>query len=105
MTSTSAQPTVPISDGNSGSVFPKEHPNPFLSVIQSSILNTNDHLPKIQRSFGHFSTIYGNRPADYHKGTELEGAELLDGSLFVRAALLTVNYMGEANTWSISGFF
>lgn len=106
ITSTSTQPTVPISEGNGGSVFPKEHPNPFLSVIQSSILNPNDHLPKIQRSFAHFSTIYGNRPAGYHKGTELEGAELLDGSLFVRAALLTANHMGEAeNTWSISGFF
>ncbi|KAI6118350.1 hypothetical protein F5141DRAFT_999900 [Pisolithus sp. B1] len=105
MASTSTRPSAPIFEGDDGSGFPNEHPNPFLPIIQSSILNPNDHLPKIQRSFAHFSTIYGNRPAGYHKGTELEGAELLDGSLFIRAALLTANYMREANTWSINGFF
>ncbi|KAI6111908.1 hypothetical protein EDD17DRAFT_1475504 [Pisolithus thermaeus] len=105
MASTSTRPTVPMFKGSDGSGFPKEHPNPFLPIIQSSILNPNDHLPKIQRSFAHFSTVYGNRPAGYHKGTELEGAELLDGSLFVRAALLTANYMREENTWSVNGFF
>ncbi|KAI6147673.1 hypothetical protein BKA82DRAFT_1003581 [Pisolithus tinctorius] len=97
--------TVPLSEESDGSVFQKEHSNPFLPIIQSFILHPNNHLPKIQRSFAHFSTLYGNRPAGYHKGTELEGAELLDGSLFVRAALLTAKCMGEANTWSISGFF
>ncbi|KAI6116668.1 hypothetical protein EV401DRAFT_2266544 [Pisolithus croceorrhizus] len=105
MASTSTRPSAPIFEGSDGSGFPKEHPNPFLPIIQSSILNPNDHLPKIQRSFAHFSTVCGNRPAGYHKGTELEGAELLDGSLFIRAALLTANYMREANTWSINGFF
>ncbi|KAI6098677.1 hypothetical protein EV401DRAFT_2037446 [Pisolithus croceorrhizus] len=92
--------------GSDGSGFPKEHPNLFLPINQSSIPNPNNHLAKarIQRSFVHFSTVYGNRPAAYHKGTELEDAELFDGSLLIRAALLTANYMGQANTWSIDGF-
>ncbi|KAI5992342.1 hypothetical protein F5J12DRAFT_859832, partial [Pisolithus orientalis] len=88
MASTTTHFTAPPSEGNDDSDFQKEHSNPFLPIIQSSIIHPNDHLPNIQRSFAHFSTLYGNRPAGYHKGTELEGAELLDGSLFVRAALL-----------------
>lgn len=108
MISTSTRLAVPVSEGNDSSVCPDEHPNPFLSIIQTSILHPDNHLVKIQRSFAHFSTVYGNRPAGYHKGTELEDAELLDGSLFVRAALLTANYMGskeEPKFWSRGGFF
>ncbi|KAI6106630.1 hypothetical protein EDD16DRAFT_1695428 [Pisolithus croceorrhizus] len=108
MVSTSTRLTSPASKGNDSSVCPNEHPNPFLPIIQTSILHPDNHLAKLQRSFAHFSTVYGNRPAGYHKGTELEGAELLDGSLFVRAALLTANYMGskeEPNSWSRGGFF
>ncbi|KAI6040216.1 hypothetical protein EDC04DRAFT_3111263 [Pisolithus marmoratus] len=108
MASTSTRLAVPTCEGNDSSAIPKEHPNPFLPIIQTSILHPNNHLLKIQRSFAHFSTMYGSKPAGYHKGTELEGAELLDGSLFVRAALLTANYMGSVekpNVWSSRGFF
>ncbi|KAI6118361.1 hypothetical protein F5141DRAFT_614817 [Pisolithus sp. B1] len=108
MVSTSTRLTGSVSKGNDSSICPNEHPNPFLPIIQTSILHPDNHLAKLQRSFAHFSTVYGNRPAGYHKGTELEGAELLDGSLFVRAALLTANYMGskeEPNSWSRGGFF
>ncbi|KAG1857739.1 hypothetical protein DFJ58DRAFT_326381 [Suillus subalutaceus] len=41
---------------------------------------------------------------------ELDGAEELDGSMFVRAAVLTADYMGwvregeEARMWSLKGF-
>ncbi|KAI6030051.1 hypothetical protein EDC04DRAFT_2714191 [Pisolithus marmoratus] len=84
--------------------------NTFLPIIQSTITHTDDHLPKIQRAFAHFSTLYGTNPAGYYKDTELEGAELLDGSLFVRAAVLTDQYMkskkGESSFfWHMSGFF
>lgn len=86
-------------------------PNPFLPLIQSSIMHPSDHHPKIQRAFAHFSTIYGARPKGYFAGTELDGAEELDGSLFVRAAVLTANYMGwaregeEARNWGLEGFY
>ncbi|KAG1763927.1 hypothetical protein EDD22DRAFT_471845 [Suillus occidentalis] len=86
-------------------------PNPFLPLIQSSIMHPSDHHPKIQRAFAHFSAIYGARPKGYFTGTELDGAEELDGSLFVRAAVLTANYMGwaregeEARNWGLEGFY
>ena len=108
MTSTPTQPAVPAHDGETNT---KEIDNPFLPIIQSAILHPNDHLPKVQRSFAHFSALYGNRPAGYFKGTELDGAELLDGSLFVRAAVLTMDYVGwvregqSAKLWHLGGFF
>ncbi|KAI6030043.1 hypothetical protein EDC04DRAFT_2869052 [Pisolithus marmoratus] len=108
MTSTPTRLSVLPSEGNGTSVFQKEYPNPFLPIIQTSILHPNNHVLKIQRAFAHFSTLYGNKPAGYFKGTELDGAELLDGSLFVRAALLTANYMGseeEPKAWSHGGLF
>ncbi|KAG2153340.1 hypothetical protein DEU56DRAFT_480362 [Suillus clintonianus] len=86
-------------------------PNPFLPLIQSSIMHPNDHHLKIQRAFAHFSAVYGTRPRGYFSGTELDGAEELDGSLFLRAAVLTADYMGwvekgeEAKNWSFNGFF
>lgn len=85
--------------------------NPFLPLVQSSITHPNSHHPKIQRAFAHFSTIYGARPKGYFAGTELVGAEELDGSLFVRAAVLTADYMGwaregeEARNWGLEGFY
>jgi hypothetical protein len=86
-------------------------PNAFIPLIQSSIMHPNDHHTKIQRAFAHFSTIYGSRPKGYFAGTELDGAEELDGSLFVRAAVLTADYMGwvregeNARMWSLKGLF
>lgn len=85
--------------------------NPFLPLIQSSIIHPNNHHPKIQRAFAHFSAIYGTRPKGYFAGTELDGAEELDGSLFVRAAVLTADYMGwvregeEERNWAFDGFY
>ncbi|KAL4070131.1 hypothetical protein V8B97DRAFT_1965781 [Scleroderma yunnanense] len=112
MALTSAQPTSPTFQRHVGEItVEKEVPNTFLPIIQSAILHPNDHLPKIQRSFAHFSALYGRRPAGYFDSTELEGAELLDGSLFFRAARLTMDYMGwvregqPAKMWHMGGFF
>lgn len=75
------------------------------------MMHLSEHHPKIQRAFPHFSTIYGIRPKGYFAETELDGAEELDGSLFVRAAVLTADYMGwaregeEAGNWSYEGFY
>lgn len=60
------------------------------------MMHPSEHHPKIQRAFAHFSTIYGIQPKGYVAETELDGAEELDGSLFVRAAVLTADYMGWA---------
>ncbi|KAG1883326.1 hypothetical protein F4604DRAFT_1952814 [Suillus subluteus] len=79
--------------------------NPFLDIIQSVITHLNEHMPKIQRAFVHFSSLYGARPKGYFKDTGLEGAEALDGSLFLWAARLTEEYMNEGTRhWSLEGF-
>jgi hypothetical protein len=77
--------------------------NPFLDIVQAGIAHSDDHMLKIQRAFAHFSSIYGSRPKGYFKCTELEGAEELDGTLFVRAARLTDEYMSQGTRkWSES---
>ncbi|KAL0948373.1 hypothetical protein HGRIS_010955 [Hohenbuehelia grisea] len=72
-------------------------PNPWLPIIQSAIVHTDEHLPKIQRALAHYAHLYGNRVAglpDFAE-TELEGAEWIDGSLFVRIAGMTAEYLGR----------
>lgn len=69
--------------------------NPFLDIVQSGITHENDHMLKILRALAHFSSLYGARPKGYFEGTGLEGAEALDGSLFLRAARLTDKYMNQ----------
>ena len=77
--------------------------NPFLDIVQSGMTHPDDHMVKIQRAFSHFSSLYGTRPKGYFKGTELEGADALDGSLFLRAARLTDEYMNQGtSSWSDS---
>ncbi|KAG0692193.1 hypothetical protein DFH29DRAFT_1084919 [Suillus ampliporus] len=79
--------------------------NPFIDLVQSAIMHPNDHMMKIQRAFAHFSSLYGARPKGYFKGTELEGAEALDGSLFLRAASFTEEYMNQGTKfWSQKGY-
>jgi hypothetical protein len=77
-------------------------PNPFLNIVQSGIAHPNEHMPKAQRALAHFSSLYGACPKGYFKGTGLEGAEALDGSLFLRAARLTDEYMGQGTMlWNV----
>ena len=113
MTTTSVEPSVPTTPAPK-IPFTTETtptPNPFLPILQSAITHPNDHLIKIQRAFAHYDTLYGRRPAGYFKGTELEDAELLDGSLFLRASLLTADYVGwvregkEPRSFSLEGFY
>jgi hypothetical protein len=88
-------------------------PNPWLPIIQTTIVHPNEHLCKIQRAFAHFATLYGSRAAGQadFKDTELEGADRLDGTLFVRAAAATATRLGwlregeKARTWDRVGFY
>ncbi|KAF9230922.1 hypothetical protein BU15DRAFT_83025 [Melanogaster broomeanus] len=81
---------------------------PFSTIASLSLAFLPHIGPNlIQRAFAHSNTLYGLRPAGYFAGTELEGAELLDGSLFVRAAIHTADSMGwvwdgkDTKTWSM----
>ncbi|TBU44557.1 hypothetical protein BD309DRAFT_862019 [Dichomitus squalens] len=86
-------------------------PNPWLPIIQTTLVHPAEHLCKLQRSLLHNATLYGARAAGDFAGTELEGSELLDGSLFIRAAGLTANVIGwlkegqKAGDWDRSGFY
>jgi hypothetical protein len=74
----------------------------------------SDRVPKLQRALAEYSSHFCSTPAGSFTGTELklEDAELIDGTLFVRAAGLTCGRLGwvregepPLETWDIKGFF
>jgi hypothetical protein len=87
------------------------NPNPWLSIIQNTLVHPDDHIPKMQRALAHYASLYGNRPAGFFAGTELAGADKLDGSLFLRVAGLTAKRLGRMRDgeeptpfWDMHGF-
>ena len=76
-------------------------------------MHPNEHLPKLQRALAHYASVYGLAEKGHwkEKETELEGAELLDGSLFVRVAGLTATALGwmregqSRGEWTFTGFW
>lgn len=85
-------------------------PNPWLAILQTTVVHPDEHLLKFQRALVHYASVYGDRKSGSFDGTELDGAEILDGSLFVRIAWLTVDKLGwlregqEAGNWDMIGF-
>lgn len=69
-------------------------PNPWFAILQSTLVHPDEHLPKLQRALAFYAGKYGRTPKGHFKGTDLEGSELLDGTLFVRAAGLTAKQIG-----------
>lgn len=90
-------------------------PNPWLPIVQTTLLHPNEHLCKTQRSLLHFANLFGETAPGHFEslGTEggLEGAKFLDGTLFVRAAGLTANRLGwmregqAERGWDRDGFY
>ncbi|KAH7922437.1 hypothetical protein BV22DRAFT_1017307 [Leucogyrophana mollusca] len=86
-------------------------PNAWLPIVQTTLVHPNEHLCKLQRALAHFAALYGSREEGHWAGTELEGAERLDGTLFVRVAALTADKLGwmregeEKATWDFKGFY
>ncbi|KAI0324192.1 hypothetical protein GY45DRAFT_1331792 [Cubamyces sp. BRFM 1775] len=84
--------------------------NPWLPIIQTTLTHPGEHVCKLQRALMHNATVYGTRDAGHFTGTELEGAELLDGTLFIRVAGLTADRLGwmkegqEQGEWDRAGF-
>jgi hypothetical protein len=71
-------------------------------------------VAKIQRAFAHYDQLYGGiKKGHFKDGKEksrlLPGKELLDGTMFVRAAGLTADRLGrvseEAPVWDRDGFY
>ncbi|KDR79310.1 hypothetical protein GALMADRAFT_117576 [Galerina marginata CBS 339.88] len=72
-----------------------ETPNLWLKIIQSALVHPDDHLSKVQRTLAHYSSLYGHIAAGEFGGTELKDCELIDGTLFLRTAALTMEWMGR----------
>ncbi|KAF4583951.1 hypothetical protein EYR40_002449 [Pleurotus pulmonarius] len=87
-------------EGALGSAAIASNPNPWLPIIQNSIISPDEHLPKLQRALAHYSAIYGSRHVGEGdlKDTELPDADKVDGSLFIRAAGLTDKRMGRIHS-------
>ncbi|TCD65714.1 hypothetical protein EIP91_002290 [Steccherinum ochraceum] len=88
-------------------------PNPWLAIIQSTLTHPDEHLCKAQRSLLHYASMFGaTAPGAFStlKG-DLDGAEHLDGTIFIRIAGLTQNRLGwvregeDEKSWDNHGFF
>jgi hypothetical protein len=92
-------------------------PNPWLPIIETSLDHPNEHLIKLQRALAHFGALLGSRSHGASEGglkgaaNELDGGELLDGTLFIRVAGLTAKKMGRVREgegpreWEFTGFY
>ncbi|KAI0072623.1 hypothetical protein K474DRAFT_361298 [Panus rudis PR-1116 ss-1] len=90
-------------------------PNPWLPILQTTLVHPNEHLCKIQRALAHFSASFGlAAPGSFSflgGSGGLNGADVLDGTLFIRAAGLTANRLGwmregeDERGWDNNGFF
>ncbi|CAA7267855.1 unnamed protein product [Cyclocybe aegerita] len=90
-------------------------PNPWLQIIQSTLVHPDDHVCKLQRALADFGAFLGDVKKGCFGGTELKDAEMIDGTLFLRTAGLTAGRVGwvregepqlmEASAWDRRGFF
>ncbi len=89
-------------------------------IIPSALQGPDEHTPKIARALADFARRWGTRPPGYFSPREksdaglgqrqrqgrwlpLEGIERLDGTLFVRAAGLTLDRLGWVNEGEEAG--
>ena len=114
MAFTTARPQAPaiiaVPHRNALSTNPTQ--NPWLPMLQSTLLHNDNHLAKMQRALAHFDTLYGITPPGRFKDLKgLIGAEVLDGTLFLRVAGLIQDRVGwmregeENKGWDFDGFF
>ncbi|KAL4064618.1 hypothetical protein J3A83DRAFT_4101231 [Scleroderma citrinum] len=86
-------------------------PNAWLPLIQSVLVNPNDHLCKVQRALAHYSSSYGRHKKREEEVEDKVGLGELDGTLFLRVAMLTQNRIGwmregeSPRGWDYSAFF
>ena len=113
---TTAMPTPPSSsklEPAPNTLPPSETPNPWLAILQTTLVHPNEHLCKCQRALYHYAENFGNTPVGHFtdRVKDLDGAEVLDGSLFIRIAGLTANRLGwmregqKQRSWDNGGFF
>ncbi|KAL0067038.1 hypothetical protein AAF712_006028 [Marasmius tenuissimus] len=66
----------------------------WVRIIEHCIDHPDDHLVKCQRALYHFSKLYSHH--EPFSGVKVDGFGQLDGSLFIRAAILTAQRLGDA---------
>ncbi|KAH6905037.1 hypothetical protein BKA70DRAFT_1505982, partial [Coprinopsis sp. MPI-PUGE-AT-0042] len=69
-------------------------PNPWLSILQEALVHPDEHVATLQRSLKHFAELFEHVERGHFSDTELEGGEYIDGTLFIRAAVLSANRFG-----------
>jgi len=114
--------------------------NQWGKILEEARVHRDEHVTKVIRSLSGWAGVFGTRrarlplkkkhedensgpgstpvdtenEADYLPPTELLGSEYLDGSLFVRVAVLTLRRTGwdfgkqekeEDDEWDFDGFF
>lgn len=111
-TTASPSPPGPVTQFERG--LSPSAPNSWLEIIQSTLVHPNEHLCKLQRALAHSAVLYGGTSAGSFLNIAedgLKGAELLDGTLFVRSAGLTADRLGwmrqggEQRDWGRQGYF
>jgi hypothetical protein len=75
-------------------------PNPWITLLPYALRHPEEHVPKIVRALAHWAHAFGSTPAGRWKQADigLDGIEHMDGTIFVRAALLTIRRVGEEKT-------
>ncbi|THU95963.1 hypothetical protein K435DRAFT_778804 [Dendrothele bispora CBS 962.96] len=81
---------------NTSSPF-ASNPNPWTTIVSQALVHPDDHLIKLVRALVHYANLYGTRSAGEQDfaSTELDGADKIDGSLFIRTAGLTMKTILE----------
>ncbi|KAK7047455.1 hypothetical protein VNI00_006686 [Paramarasmius palmivorus] len=74
---------------------PSTNPNPWLEIFRRALVHPDDHLAKFQRSMHHYANKYGSVHAGYFANAELPGADKIDGTLFVRGAVLAAKRLAR----------
>ncbi|KDE09872.1 hypothetical protein MVLG_00270 [Microbotryum lychnidis-dioicae p1A1 Lamole] len=67
--------------------------NPWSTVLASAVDHPDDHVAKVIRSLAFAATHFGQSPAGFYQAS-LPGTEVMDGSIFIRAAGMTLQAMG-----------
>lgn len=111
---TTAEPAPPIAAPTPAkdTILPADTPNPWLPMTQSTLVHPDMHLCKVQRALMYYAETYGGTaPGHFAALKEVEGAEHLDGTLFIRVAGLTVDRLRwmregqEQSKYDYSGFY
>ncbi|KAF8980935.1 hypothetical protein BDQ17DRAFT_902720 [Cyathus striatus] len=86
-------------------------PNPWLPILQTTLTHPDDHLVKLQRALFHYANVYSATTPEHLNEAEPKGTSKLDGSLFVRTAILSAERLGWVREggglgeWDWVGFY